>query len=89
MSRPSADLREGVLQDIAIGSAPMTRAGAMLGRSREALLDIAAASERELGPEVLRVRTLAGERYVSLPSATAATWARRFYDRVGAAREAA
>ncbi|MBK1637971.1 DUF4007 family protein [Rhodothalassium salexigens] len=88
MSRPSADLRDGVLQDIAITSAPMTRAGAMLGRSREALLDLAAASERELGAKVLRVRTLAGERYVSLPSATAATWARRFYDRVGAAREA-
>lgn len=89
MSQPSATLREGILQDIAIGSAPMTRAGAMLGRSREALLDLAAASEREVGPEVLRVRTLAGERYVSLPSAAAATWARRFYDRVGAAREAA
>jgi hypothetical protein len=89
MSRPWPDLREGVLQDIAIGSAPMTRAGAMLGRSREALLDLAAAGERELGAEILRVRTLAGERYVSLPSATAATWARRFYERVGAAREAA
>lgn len=89
MSRPCANLREEVLQDIAIGSAPMTRAGAMLGRSREALLDLAAASEQELGAEVLRVRTLAGERYVSLPSATAATWARRFYNRVGAAREAA
>lgn len=89
MSRPCSDLREGVLQDIAIGSAPMTRVGAMLGRSRDALLDLAAAGERELGAEALRVRTLAGERYVSLPSATAATWARRFYDRVGAAREAA
>lgn len=89
MSRPCTDLQEGVLQDIAIGSAPMTRAGAMLGRSREALLDLAVAGERELGAEVLRVRTMAGERYVSLPSATAATWARHFYDRVGAAREAA
>ena len=65
------------MQDIAIGSAPMTRPWAVFGRSREALLDLAAASERELGPEVLRVRTLAGER------------SRRFYDRVGAAREAA
>lgn len=89
MSRPCTDLQEGVLQDIAIGSAPMTRAGAMLGRSREALLDLAVAGERELGAKVLRVRTMAGERYVSLPSATAATWARHFYDRVGAAREAA
>lgn len=89
MSRSCADLNEGVLQDIAIGSKPMARAGAMLGRSRETLLELAATGERELGGEVLRVRTLAGERYVSLPSATAATWARRFYDRVGAAREAA
>lgn len=89
MSRPSGDLREGVLQDIAIGSAPVTRAGAMLGRSREALLDLAATSEKELGAEILRVRTLAGERYISLPSATAATWAQRFYARVGATREAA
>jgi len=89
LSRSSADLREGVLQDVAIGSAAMTRAGAMLGRSREALLDLAAEGERALGAEVLRVRTLAGERYVSVPSATAASWARRFYDRVGAARAAA
>ena len=89
MSRSSADLRDGVLQDIAIGSAAMARAGAMLGRSREALLDLAAEGERALGAEVLRVRTLAGERYVSVPSATAASWARRFYDRVGAARAAA
>jgi hypothetical protein len=89
MSQACTDLREGVLQDVAIVSAPMTRAGAMLGRSREALLDLAVAGERDLGAEVLRVRTLAGERYVSLLSATAATWARRFYDRVGAAREAA
>ena len=89
MSRSCADLNEGVLQDIAIGSKPMARAGAMLGRSRETLLELAATGERELGGEVLRVRTFAGERYVSLPSATAATWARRFYDRVGAAREAA
>jgi hypothetical protein len=89
MSRSCADLREGVLQDIAIGSAAMTRAGAMLGRSREALLDLAAEGERALGAEVLRVRTLAGERYVSVPSATAASWARRFYDRSAAARAAA
>lgn len=88
MSRSCADMREGVLQDIAIGSVAMTLAGAILGRPRETLLDLAVEGERALGSEVLRVRTLAGERYVSVPSATAVTWARRFYDRVGAARSA-
>lgn len=89
MSHSCNDLREGVLQDISIGSASVTRAAAMLGRSREALLDLAVSGERDLGAPVLSVRTLAGERSIFLPSATAATWARRFYDRVGAAREAA
>lgn len=89
MSRGCIDLQEGVLQDIGIGSPSMTRAGAMLGRSREALLDLALIGEQELGADVMRLRTLAGERYVSLPSASAATWARRFYDRVDAEREAA
>lgn len=83
MSRSCNDLAEGVLQDISIGSAQMTRAGAMLGRTREALLDLAVGGERELGAEFMRLRTLAGERYISLPSATAATWARRLYGRVG------
>jgi hypothetical protein len=76
-------LFEGVLQDIPIGSMAMTRASAILGRSREGLLDLALHGERDLGAAVIRVRTLAGERYVSFPTATAATWARRFYDRVG------
>ena len=89
MSCGCNNLREGVLLDTAIGSPPLTRAGAMLGRSREMLLDLAMSGQRELGGEFMQVRMLAGERYISLPSATAAIWAQRFYDRVGTVREAA
>ncbi len=81
MSGSSYDLREGVLQDFYVSSANVTRAGAMLGLSREAFLDLAAKGQHELGSQTLSIRTLAGERCVSLPSATAATWARYFYDR--------
>ena len=80
------DLPEGVLQDIGVHSDVMANAGAMLGKSRESLLDLAATAEREFGATVLTVRTLAGERQISLPSATAASWAHRFYERIGAPR---
>jgi hypothetical protein len=80
-------LFEGVLQDISVGSPAMASASAMMGRSREGLLDLALSGERDLGASVMRVRTLAGERYVSFPTATAETWARRFYNRVGMGRD--
>jgi hypothetical protein len=85
MDQSCIDLTEDVLQDISVNSALLARAGGMLGRSREGLLDLAVSGERKLGSSMMSVRTLAGERFITFRSATAATWARRFYDEFRAA----
>lgn len=84
MNQSCTDLTEHVLQNFSVNSSLLSRAGGMLSRSREGLLDLAALGERDMGGSVMAVQTQAGERFISLRSATSATWARRFYDGLGA-----
>ena len=78
-------LGEGVRLDVTVGSPLLGRAGAFLGRSRDALLNLVGTGEAELGASVMSLRSLAGERVVTVTSGRAATWATRFYDRTAAA----
>ena len=60
----------------------MLAASAILGCSREDLLELASKGASELGSHRMTVRFLASERVVSIRSARAATWAGLFYDRI-------
>lgn len=87
-NQPAQSLQEGVLLDIAVASPLLGRAGAFFGRSREGLLTIVDDGERALGSSTISLRSLAGERVVTVKSARAASWACSFYDRMAAqARE--
>jgi hypothetical protein len=79
------DVREGVRLDVTVSSQLLGRAGAFLGQSRDALLDMVGGGEAELGASIMSLRSLAGERIVTVESGSAATWAARFYDRTAAA----
>ena len=81
-NQSAQSLQEGLLLDIAVSSPLIGRAGALFGRSREGVLDIVDAGESALGPSTMSLRSLAGERVVTVMSARAATWATTFYDRI-------
>ena len=87
-NQPARSLQEGVLLDIAVASPLIGRAGGFFGRPREGVLDLVDAGEAAFGASTMSLRSLAGERVVTVTSARAATWASRFYDRMAAqARE--
>ena len=79
---PTHTLDEDVLLDIPTSSLAMVAASAILGCTREDLLEIASVGATELGADRMTVRFLASERVVSIRSARAATWAGLFYDRI-------
>jgi hypothetical protein len=87
--KPCGALDEGLRLEIPANSPTMARAGALLGRNREALIAEAAAAAEVLAPGTLSLRSLAGERMVSVTSARSATWLARYLDRMGLPTERA
>ena len=79
------DLGEGVRLDVTVGSPLLGRAGAFLGRSRDALLNLVGNAYADLRALLRDVRSFPAQRASDLPSGRAATWATRFYDRTAAA----
>lgn len=82
LSQPCAELEEGVKLSVADNGIPLARAGSILGRSREALLDLVALGSETPTPNRMDVRFLAGGRDIAMTSAQSATWAQLYYDRV-------
>jgi len=82
MGRPTQALKEGVALSIPVVGPLMAGASTVLGRNRDALLDLATRGEKDIGPDWMGVRFLASERVIAVRSARAATWARTFYDRI-------
>ena len=90
ISAPTQTLDEGVFLDIPASGSAMVSATAVLGGTRENVLELASTGAQDLGGARMAIRFLASERVVSIRSARAATWARLFYDRMElAARECA
>ena len=90
ISASTQTLDEDILLDIPASSPAMVSASAILGSTREDLLEIASTGTKDVGGARMAIRFLASERVVSIRSARAATWARLFYDRMGlAARKCA
>ncbi|PCH74166.1 MAG: hypothetical protein COC12_04090 [Rhodobacteraceae bacterium] len=82
ISRPTQSLDEGVTLSVPATGTLLVRAGAIIGKNREAFLNIASDAESLLGSEKIAVGFHASERIISLRSARAATWAGLYYDRL-------
>jgi hypothetical protein len=55
----------------------------MFGRDRESLISLIAEGQTLLGKDLMAVRSLAGERVITVQSARIDTWAELHFDRLG------
>lgn len=85
LNASSNEVTEGRLLTIAAADEAALKAGAFLGLSRERILGLAASGAALLGKSKMNVESQAGERIVTLRSASAASWAERLYERLRSA----
>jgi len=83
LNAPCHEIEEGERIDIPVTDPRLARACGMFGRDRESLISLIAEGQTLLGKDLMAVRSLAGERVITVQSARIDTWAELHFDRLG------